>query len=87
MEILEIEDTISYIKLKKIYRDIVKRKHPDISSEKDEILEINEAYDFLRKFIEKYEISVEKILDNENLEQKTFNRFKNDWLGGNFNDQ
>ncbi|GEM_PF-4491079 len=85
LSILEIDDSLSLKSLKKIYRNRVKSAHPDITSDFDHILQINNAYQFLRDYLENYEFSVEKLLNYEALEERTFNRFKNDWLGGDFN--
>ncbi len=81
-EILEINDTISIKKLKHLYRKKVKQYHPDISDSLEEIIEINSAYKFLMKFFENYEFNVNKVLNEKSLEEKTFSRFSNDWLGG-----
>ncbi len=81
--ILNIKGFISIKKLKKIYRKKVKQAHPDISENFENILEINEAYRFLMNFLENYEIDIEKIIKEKSLEEKTFKRFDNDWLGGN----
>jgi hypothetical protein len=34
-------------------------------------------------FLENYEININKVIDEKSLEEKTFSRFDNDWLGGN----
>ncbi len=81
-DILKLEDKVSLKKLKKIYRKMVKESHPDISNDPEKILEINEAYKFLLNFIENYEIDLKKAEKEKSLEDITFGRFKNDWLGG-----
>ena len=82
LEILEIEDYISIKKLKKLYRKKVKQLHPDITNDPENILEVNSAYKFLMNFLENYEININKVIDEKSLEEKTFSRFDNDWLGG-----
>jgi curved DNA-binding protein CbpA len=82
-EILEIKDYISIKKLKKLYRKKVKQLHPDITDDPENILQINSAYKFLMNFLENYEININKVIDEKSLEEKTFSRFDNDWLGGN----
>jgi len=82
-EILETKDYISIKKLKKLYRKKVKQLHPDITDDPENILQINSAYKFLMNFLENYEININKVIDEKSLEEKTFSRFDNDWLGGN----
>jgi hypothetical protein len=84
LQIFNIKNGISLRQLKFLYRKLSKKHHPDISGNSDEIIRINDAYDFLKQYIENYEISV-KELAKGSVEERTFGRFENDWLGGNLN--
>ncbi len=85
IKILNIKNEISLYGLRTIYRNLVKKYHPDISVESETIMEINEAYDFLKNYLTNYKIKVDDLCKG-NSEERTFNRFKNDWLGGNPNE-
>jgi hypothetical protein len=85
LDILNIPHEISLKLLKLKYRALVKKHHPDISENPEKIIEINEAYRLVKLYIENYKISIKELI-NSNIEEKTLNRFKNDWLGGNFHE-
>lgn len=85
LKILSINNEVSIVQLKKIYREFAKKYHPDRCESPEEILKINEAYKMIKKILENYPVPVDKILSGD-IEERTFKRFKNDWLGGKYNE-
>ncbi len=85
LKTFNIKNEVSILRLKRIYRELVKQYHPDIKGSEDKIAEINNAYDFLIKYMENYNFTISE-LKRESIEERTFKRFKNDWLGGNLNE-
>jgi len=73
--------------IKKAYRDLVKKNHPDRHSEEDKaiydrkIARINQAYEELMAYVAQFEISFEKDIVEQYDPEKPIRRFKGDWLG------
>ncbi len=86
LEILEIKnyEKISINLVKTKFRELQKKYHPDLnlgdSSEK--LIDINNAYKFLIKFLENYEIEIDKLILQITPEEKFKKRFSDDWLSG-----
>ena len=54
----------SFEDIKKKYKKLIKKNHPDINGENDKITEINRAYEILKNYIKHYKFtfSEEEIL-------------------------
>ena len=53
LKVLKLENLSSEIQLKKQYKKMVKKFHPDLndSGSNEKIIELNEAYSVLKKFL------------------------------------
>ncbi|MCF6173270.1 MAG: J domain-containing protein [Campylobacteraceae bacterium] len=60
LEVLELPTFISLQELKDRYRDLVKKNHPDFGGDKESVIKINEAYEFLKNYMLNFKFSFSK---------------------------
>lgn len=84
LQVFDFEEYISVEELKKRYRSLQKKFHPDLNrkSSKESINKINTAYKILMDYLEKHEIPIEELLKERDAEEKLKKRFSDDWLSG-----
>jgi DnaJ-class molecular chaperone len=88
-EILGIEEKISVKELKQLYREQLKKWHPDKCKEnheqcKEKIIQINKAYDRLNKYMTEYkfDLSDNEIKNNLGQTDWWFQKFGDDPIWG-----
>jgi DnaJ-class molecular chaperone len=74
LETLELPPFITKDDIKTQYKKLVKRYHPDISDDKDKIVEINEAYSILMSYIDNYKYSFDDDELNRQLPNMAYQR-------------
>jgi len=89
LKILELEAPASYIEIKKQYKKLLKKWHPDKCKKNQELckqktIEIIEASNLLIDYIENYKFSFDckNDINNNSLEDWWFNKFGDDTLWG-----
>ncbi|OQY08787.1 MAG: hypothetical protein B6I28_04175 [Fusobacteriia bacterium 4572_132] len=80
IEILELPQCFSINELKKVYKDKIKKIHPDISGNKNiDLDKIKMAYEILFEYMKKYKMK----FDRENFQYDIQNffedKFVNEW--------
>lgn len=86
-KILGLDKKVTLDQIKKAYRDLVKKNHPDIHPGENKaiyerkITQINWAYRCIMDYIRQFEISFEKDIVEQYDPEKANRRFKDDWLG------
>jgi len=77
LDILELPKLITKADLKKQYRYLSKKKHPDLGGDAEKQEELNDAYRFLMKYIEEFRYTFnEKEVSNQFPGADHANRFK-----------
>ena len=72
--------------IKKVYRDLVKKNHPDRHSGKErafyerKMSQINQAYKYIMDYVRQFEISFEKDAVEQYDPERAMRRFKDDWI-------
>ncbi len=74
LEVLGLPTMVSYKEIKKRYKELSKRHHPDKGDESERMAKINEAYAILKNYIENYRFSFS---EEEILRQYPFEEYKN----------
>ncbi len=60
LNILGLPPFVTKNEIKKRYRELAKKYHPDVSSDKDKILELNRAYSLLIEYIDNFRYSFDE---------------------------
>jgi len=80
IRLLELPQSFSMNKLKRVYKNKVKKVHPDIS--KDENIDLNKikvAYEILFEYMKKYEMSFDRKSFQFDIKNFFEDKFVNDW--------
>jgi len=89
-KILGLGESATLKEIKKAYRNLVKKYHPDVELEKDikvekegKIREINWAYGVIMKYIEDYRYPfTPKEIKKQMGEETLWNNYAKDWMWG-----
>ncbi|KIM03806.1 MAG: hypothetical protein KN64_11320 [Sulfurovum sp. AS07-7] len=77
LNILELPSMITKDDIKKQYRFLVKKTHPDIGGDAIRLQELNAAYDLLMEYINNYKFSFDESEISKQFPQKMhFDNFK-----------
>ncbi len=57
LEVMELPVLVSYEDIKKRYRELSKRYHPDFNQEDSKMQKLNEAYTLLKEYVFHYRFS------------------------------
>ena len=74
LDTLGLPSLVSYKDIKRRYRELSKKSHPDRGGEESEMAKINEAYTVLKNYIENYRFSFS---EEEILKQFPFKEHQN----------
>jgi len=90
-KILELPEEATYYEIKKAYRELVKKYHPDKCSKRkkkkreEKIKEINKAYELIAQYCSNYKFSFRKKeadeFDREKVYKEHMDRFYDNWWG------
>ena len=77
LDVLGLPPLVTWSDIKKRYRELSRRYHPDLQGSSEEMAKINWAYEVLKKYVQNYKFSFsdEEIL-KQFPEQEYLNKFR-----------
>ena len=60
LNVLELPTFVTFKEIRVKYRELSKRYHPDVCGDDSKMLEINEAYELIKEYIENFRFSFDE---------------------------